>query len=328
MTIGTDVEVARAEAARPDGVLPPGWKMSPNTAEFTGNMELLQEAKGEIERMGPNPAVLGRDNTDASGRALLARQQSGLIELSNLFAALEDWELRIYRQCWGRVKQYWTAPQFIRVTDDDNSPKFVGLNQPVTGGATVGVHPTTGMPQIQPRVLGYKNRVAEMDVDIEIDTQPDTGTLQLEAFNEILKLVAMSPVYQQQIPLKTLIQLSPIQHKRSVLDIIDENAQQQQQQGAQVAALKTGEAQANIAEKTARAGLHHASAFAHTLNALSEAHAVHADHAVAGLEAGLAHEQGQQAQAAAAQSQQTDIAAQAQQQAQQAAAPAQGPQGQ
>ncbi|MGH7747575.1 MAG: hypothetical protein ACREQ5_22875, partial [Candidatus Dormibacteria bacterium] len=122
-----DADTARSEAARPDGVLPLGYEMAPNTAELQGNLELLQEAKAEIERMGPSPAMLGRSANDDSGRALLARQQSGLIELSNLYSALEDWELRVYRACWARVKQFWRAPQFIRVTDDENAPKFVGL---------------------------------------------------------------------------------------------------------------------------------------------------------------------------------------------------------
>jgi hypothetical protein len=148
------------------------------------------------------------------------------------------------------------------------------------------------MPAMQPGVLGYRNVVAEMDVDIEIDTQPDTGTIQQEAFNELMRLVGMSPVYQQQISLKQLIQLSPIPHKRSVLDSLaraeDEQSQaraQQQQVGQQMAAAK-------IQEVTARAALHHASGFAHALNAVSEAHAVHNDHAIAGIEAGLASGQG------------------------------------
>jgi hypothetical protein len=64
-----DRDWVRTEAARPDGVIPPGWEMAPSTAEFQGNVELLAEAKGEMERMAPNPAVLGRGVEDASGRA-------------------------------------------------------------------------------------------------------------------------------------------------------------------------------------------------------------------------------------------------------------------
>ncbi|MGI9170757.1 MAG: hypothetical protein ACR2FH_11400, partial [Caulobacteraceae bacterium] len=139
--------------------------------------------------------MLGR-SAAASGRHLLARQQAGLTELANLYGALEDWELRVYRQCWARAHQFWTAPQFIRVTDDQDAPKFVGLNQPIPDGMG--------------GVLGYKNAVAEMDVDIEIESQADTGTLQQEAFNEIMQLVGASPIYQQQISLKQLIQLSPV----------------------------------------------------------------------------------------------------------------------
>lgn len=272
--INVDADEARLEAARPDGVLPFGWAMSPNTALLQGNLELLQEAKGELERMGPSPAMLGRNEHDDSGRALLARQQSGLLELSNLYGALEDWELRVYRQCWARVKQYWTAPQFIRVTDDENAPRFVGLNQPVLGLPTVGRDPVTGMASVQHTVLGYRNAVAEMDVDIEIDATPDTATVQQEAFNEILRLVAMSPAYQQQVSLKQLIQLSPMPHKRSVLDALDQAAQAQTRAGAQqqqIAAAKVGEIEAKAAEAEARAGLHHATAFAHVVGAVTQA---------------------------------------------------------
>ena len=286
--INVDAEAARAEAARPDGVLPYGWGLSPNTVEFSGNMALLQEAKSEIERMGPNPAVLGRDGQDASGRALLARQQSGLVELSNLYGALEDWELRVYRQCWGRAKQFWKAPQFIRVTDDENAPRFVGLNQPVPGGPpTVGVDPQSGMPTLQPGILGYKNAVAEMDVDIEIDTQTDTGSIQQEAFTELMQLVSASPIYQQQITLKQLLQLSPIPHKRAIIDALDQAAQQQAQQAAQSQQSAAAMAEAKINETQAKAQLHGASGFAHALNALTEAHVMHNDHAAGALEAGL-----------------------------------------
>ena len=326
--INVDADVARAEAARPDGVIPFGWKMSPNQAEFQGNLELLQEAKAEMERMAPNPAMLGRDGQDASGRALMARQQSGLVELANVYGALEDWELRIYRQCWGRVKQFWTAPQFIRVTDDEDNPKFVGLNQPVMGDPTVGVHPQTGQPQLQRNVLGYRNPVAEMDVDIEIDTQQDVGSLQAEAFQDLLELVKINPVYQQQVSVADLIQISPIQHKRAILDVIKQNAAQQDQVNQAATQLKLAHGQAQVQETQAKAGLHEASAFAHSLNALSEAHATHSDRAAAGLEAGIDHAHQEQAQQAAAASQQTDIAAQQQAQAQQQAAAGQQPQGQ
>lgn len=297
--IDVDADVARKEAARPDGVIPFGWGLAPNVAEFQGNMAMMAEAKAEIERMGPSPAVLGRSDQDASGRALLARQQSGVLELANLYGALEDWELRIYRQCWARAKQFWTAPQFIRVTDDEDSPKFVGLNQPVAGGPPlVGADPDTGEPVLQPGVLGYRNVVAEMDVDIEVETQQDTGNIASEQFSEIIQLVKMSPAYQQQAPLSLLIQLSTIPHKRNILDQIKQAAAQQQQAGAQQHDLALQHAQAQVAKTQSEAQQNTARGTASMLNALSEAHAVHADQAAAGVEAGLAQANAEQAQAA------------------------------
>jgi hypothetical protein len=285
--MAADAEAARAEAARPDGVLPWGWEMAPNTAEFQGNVELLTEAKAEMERFAPNPAVLGRGTEDASGRALLTRQMAGQVELALIFGALEDWELRVYRQMWARAKQSWTAPQFIRVTDDENAPRFVGLNQPVMGPPTIGAHPRTGLPQVQPTVLGYKNAVAEMDVDIEIDTQPDTGTLAQEQFSELMRMIGANPAWQAQAPLAVMIQLSSIPHKQSVLDQLNAAQQAGEQSQAQAQGLqaqhlqaKTHEAQASALEKTARGQ-------AVMINALTEAHAMHADHAAAGFEAGV-----------------------------------------
>ncbi len=148
--IEVDADEARREAARPDGVIPFGWSKVSTSDMAAGQAQLLAESKAEIERMGPNPAVLGRSEQDASGRVLLARQQSGLVELANLYGALEDWELRIYRQCWARAKQFWTAPQFIRVTDDEDSPRFVGLNQPILAAPGLPQGPFAGQPSNDP----------------------------------------------------------------------------------------------------------------------------------------------------------------------------------
>jgi hypothetical protein len=86
---GADANVIREEAARPDGVLPVGVEPT-NTADMTqGQIVLLQESKAELERMGPNPAVLGQSNNSASGRAQLVRQQAGLTELTPALGGIE-----------------------------------------------------------------------------------------------------------------------------------------------------------------------------------------------------------------------------------------------
>lgn len=267
MALDTDIETARKEAAKPDGVLPPGYEFADNRASLQGHLELLIEAKAEIERFGPNPAVLGRAGEDQSGRALLARQQAGMVELALLFGGLEDWELRIYRQAWSRAKQSWTDAMWIRVTDDEDSPKFVGLNQPpgqpMLGDAGQLVHPQTGQPAFiqthgedgqplaQPQVVfGLKNPVGEMDVDIILETTPDTGTLGQEQFALVMQLAGSNPAWAQQITLTQALQLSSIPHARQVIDSIKANQEEQQQAGAEdqakVKALAEAAAVANL----------------------------------------------------------------------------------
>jgi hypothetical protein len=245
--VEVNADTARAEAARPDGVIPFGWQRVPTNDMARGQAELLQEAKGELERLGPNPAILGRQGADSSGRALLARQQAGMVELAVLFGALEDWELRVYRQMWSRAKQFWKAPMYIRVTDDEDAPKFVGLNQPIPGPMQIGTHPETGLPAVMPSVLGYKNSMAEMDVDITLESMPDTANIQAEQFQDLMQLVGASPIYQQQVPMELLIELSAVPHKRQILDRLKkyrEEGQQAQAAAQQVEAAKT-EAETN-----------------------------------------------------------------------------------
>lgn len=353
MALDTDAEVARNEAAKPDGALPMGWEVAPLSTSLQGHLELLQEAKSEIERMGPNPAVLGRQGADSSGRALLARQQAGMVELALLFGRLEDWELRVYRQMWARAKQYWRAPQFVRVTDDQDAPKFVGINQPIhemepalhpdtgqpqlepvphpdtgkpqvdqaTGhpvmapkmqpklygqadpetGAPV-VDPTTGAPKLAPKVLGYSNPIAEMDVDIILDTTPDMGTLQQEQFTELAQLLASNPAWAATMPMDLMLEISSIPRKRQIIEKVkaarEEAAQAQQAQVERAQKIAEATAIANVAATQAGAAkdasaadLNKAKAEAIPAQTAIDAADTHTAHAVDGFKAGMASAQ-------------------------------------
>lgn len=246
-----DVNEVRTEAARPDGVIPSGWQVVPQSDQVRGQLELLQEAKNEIERLGPNPAVIGREGADASGRALMARQQAGLVELAILFGLLDDWELRIYRQMWARARQYWTGPQWVRITDDEDAPKFIGLNQPE-------IDPMTG------QVLGYKNAIAELDIDIMLDSTPDTANLQQEQFETLVQLVGTNPMYAQQVPFELLVRLSAMRHSTDILDEIKKAREEQQAAQAQQAQVQQqagmAKAAADIRKTNADASLSEARA--------------------------------------------------------------------
>jgi hypothetical protein len=270
--IEVDADTARLEAAKPDGVLPFGWERVNLTDMSQGQMYLLTEAKSEMERFGPNPAVLGRQGSDSSGRALLARQQAGMIELGVIFDQFENWELRVYKQAWARAKQYWTAPMYIRLTGDQDDPQFLGINQPKgepilgpDGQPQMGQdgQPMEGEPQTYPdkfpdmiptssgeiphpyggqahpkageSVFGYKNVLAEMDVDIIIDTAPETANIMAEQLKDLIALVGSSPAYAQQVPFELFLEMTPMPRKRQFIAKVKKFREegQAQQQGLQ-----------------------------------------------------------------------------------------------
>lgn len=234
--VEVDSATARKEAASPDGVIPFGWQKVPTSDVAAGQAQLLQEAKAEIERMGPNPAILGRQGESSSGRAQLVRQQAGLTEQAIIYAGIEAWELRIYRQIWARVRQFWTAPMFIRVTDDEGAPEFVGVNQPQMVDGPYG-------PQ-----MAVKNQLAAMDVDIILDSVPDTANVQQEQFQTLVELARMYG--PQEVPFEDLLMLSTMQGKRDVMEKRkarqEQMGQQQQQMAAQQAQIAQAGAVAEI----------------------------------------------------------------------------------
>lgn len=245
-----DANVIRKEAARPDGVLPLGVEPAMTGDLQAGQVNLLQEAKAEIERMGPNPAVLGQSNSDASGRAQLVRQQAGLTELTPALGAAEDLELRVYRLCWERIRQFWTEPKMIRVTDDIGAPKFMTVNEPIVQEVQGIVAGPDGQPQIgvQRVVTGVKNRPAEMDMDILIDSVPDTATIQQEQFVSLVELAKMYG--PQEVPFDDILEASSLPKKRELI----EKRQSRQQEAAQGQGPQQEAAQAAMQAEMAEKG--------------------------------------------------------------------------
>jgi hypothetical protein len=215
-----DADVVRREAARPDGVIPPGWEKVPTSDMAAGQAQLLAEAKSEIERLGPTPDILGRQSADSSGRAQLVRQQAGMTQFAVTFSGIEDWERRIYRQMWERARQYWQQPMWVRVTDEKGAPEFIGLNMPQADeyGQPM-VDPNTGQPVAA-------NRIAELDMDILLDSVPDTANVQQEQFQVLSELAKMYG--PQEVPFDDLLKLSTIQGKRELLDQRKQRADQAQ----------------------------------------------------------------------------------------------------
>lgn len=261
-----DVDMLRAELAKPDGVIArnPGFELEINRddASLQGHLNLLQEAKNEIELIGPNAAMQGKAGDSASGRAILASQQGGQTEISRLMDRHRHWKRRMYRGMWDLVRQYKNEEWWVRVTDDEKNVKFVGFNRPVTLGEQLGKEmEKKGMPPDQiaaalqqmmqdpmqaqqlAQQAGVENVPAQMHMDIILEEVPDTANLAAEQFQGLVELARAGV----QLPPKAYVKASNLRNKTEILEEMDsaENPQAQQAQ-AEAAAAQMKELMAKI----------------------------------------------------------------------------------
>lgn len=236
------VEVDPAAFDPESGMRP--FEIIPTVDLTNGQFSLLQEAKGEIDMLGPNPSLMGQDNSAKSGRAIMAQQQAGLAELAPIYDSLRDWTERVYRAVWHRIKQFWREPRWIRVTEDEAAvPKFLGVNQ-------------MAMTPAGPQMM---NAIAEIDVDIIVDQAPDYASLRAEQFDKIADLMGRGVP----IPPDVLLDFADIRDKRKLLEKMQpppELQQQIQQQEQMAKQLEMRDAMAEITKTEAEAERARASA--------------------------------------------------------------------
>jgi hypothetical protein len=158
---------------------------------------------------------------------------------------------------WWRAKQFWQSPMWVRVTDDLNAPQFVQVNEPIMGmgmvQASPGGNPMTdpmGQPVMVPGIVqvGAKNRLAELDMDIIVETVPEQANLQSEVFADMIELVrgGLDPFSPQ---FELLIEMSPLADKARILEKVRKH-REQQAQGMQAEAQLSAEERAAKLEKT------------------------------------------------------------------------------
>jgi len=235
-----DKNMIRQQLARPDGhvEMDGGAKFGEDFGIIpTGDMaaaqfQLLQEAKGEIDAVGVNAALSGNESRNMSGRALIQRSEQGMNELGPVFDNFKQFQHDVYRKVWNRIRQFWTAEKWIRVTDDEKNVKFVGLNQPLTLGMQLleefkqqpGVTPeqiaaAEQQAKTDPRmqmVVGTKNSVAELDVDIIIDDVPASASLQGEQFEQLVQIAPQAASMPPQL-FEALIEASSLRNKDKII---------------------------------------------------------------------------------------------------------------
>lgn len=199
------------EAARV-GMRP--FEILPNGDQTQGQIALLQEAKQEIDLLGANSALAGETGESSSGRAVLARQQGGMIEITATQDRLHHFTREVYRHIWLRIKQFWREERWVRVTDDEGTARFVGINRPITLQEKLGQMPPEmvqaaamqmGLVPNDPRLsmpVEIANNTSELDVDIILEEVPDRVTLEGEVFEALMK-------YGPTLPPAVLIEADP-----------------------------------------------------------------------------------------------------------------------
>jgi hypothetical protein len=285
-SVGQDKELIRREYAKPDAVIigeQGEVEELGNIAKENGQFELLQDTRATLKgNVGPNAYLAGKAGDNQSGRAVLAQQQAGMTEVTPLLDNLRHFTLRMYRQIWNRVRQYWNEERWIRVTDDETNVRFVGLNtQPKIAPqeaqmAMMQVQQLVQSQQLDPetaqqyaqqiqQMAQVGNHIAELDVDIDIEEVNETPTLQAEQFDALMQLVGTG-VFGQPVPpeiAELIVAASNFREKQKLFDIVEkmkEAAAQPNpvQQAAQQIQLQG--AQAQVEETQSKTALNHAKA--------------------------------------------------------------------
>ena len=241
------VEIKMGKFGSDFGIIPTGDMAQSQFA-------LLNEAKGEIDSAGANATLQGQDQRTLSGTAFDKLQKGGVVEVGTLFDRHRNCKLRVWRMYFNRIKQFWKEPRWVRVTDDNNAPKFVGLNIPVTMGQIIeqqlGAIPPefANDPRLEIPVGEVENPVNELDVDIVLDEAPDLVTLQGEQFELLVRMWERAP---DQVPLDFVIEASAIRNKQQFIDRVKGGTPEQQEEIAQANKAKQEEADALLKASSA-----------------------------------------------------------------------------
>jgi hypothetical protein len=283
-----DVDKARREAARPDGVIErvPGleFEIVRGGDLAMAHFQLLQHRIAEMQASGPNASMSGTDPRQQSGRAILASQAGGAAANEPLADALRQWTRRLYETCWMAAREFWNGQRWIRVTDDLGKAKFIGLNRPVTLAEDLAaMEPDERAAKMQelgvgpgdPRymqVVRIENDISDLGVDITIEEGEDVPALAAEQFQMLTQLAGSQPGL---IPPDVLIAASQLKNKGELLERMKAAQEAQGQTQAQQAQMQAASAEADVRGKNAKAAADEALAAERTHGAVATIARVH-----------------------------------------------------
>lgn len=267
-----DVDLARRELAKSDGWVEtnPGFafELLQTGDQLAAELTMLQESKNEIELMGPNAALQGKQDGAPSGRAILANQQGGQTEIAILIDRHRHLKKRVYQGVWSLIRQYKDEEWWVRVTDNEKNVKFVGFNRPVTmldelqkRAEAEGVPPEEFQARIQEliasdpmaqqqlqQVIRVENQPTRMHMDITVEEVPDVANVMEEQFQALVKL-APAVTFPPTVYLKA----SSLRNKDELIEEL-EGAQMSPEEAAlkqEVSSLELEKLRAEVAKMAA-----------------------------------------------------------------------------
>lgn len=252
---GEDIQKLKSELAKPDGHLKftrgeygKDFGVIPTMDQAGAQFQLLQEAKQEIDSIGVNGAMAGNESRDLSGNAIRKLQQGASTELKPLFESIAQFDNQVCRAVWNRIKQFWTAEKWIRVTDDKNAPQWIGLNVPVTVGDQIKEEQGEVPPEIQddPRlsiVVGTQNNIADIDVDFTITEVPDVVNAMQEQFEALVAIFPAVPDDKKSAAFDMLVEASTLRNKKKFMDKVNGSGADSNPQAQQAAEMQERMAQ-------------------------------------------------------------------------------------
>lgn len=227
-----DIEVARREAARPDGYIAvsPGKRFDidkddPNQTDVF----MLQLARQEIQGAGVTKEFAGQEDKVMSGKAIALRQTEGSKMVRPFFAALRSARKDLFEFVLQEIQQYWTSEKLIKITDDPDAGSIV-LNQRKVDAL--------GNPYIE-------NNLRLGKYDIKIDEDVETPNQRQEIFNQLAQLGQVALQAGEPFPTEMLIKSSDLPNKKEWLDAITARRQQQMQMMQLQAQMQQGGAGQN-----------------------------------------------------------------------------------
>ena len=260
------VAAMKHELSKPDGhvVTNVGKKLEIiETGDLSsGQVLVYQDTLREMESEGPQQSIQGLNQEAQSGRAKREDKIAGMAEAGRLFSGHRNWEHRVYKQCWFRIRQFWKSEKWIRVTDDPDNLKYVGLNKEVTVAEALQAKAEEGDmqaaqmlqqlvqtqdPRLQQKIK--ENVVAEMDVDIIMSDGDDIANAEEEERTELLRL---AQVYgPQAVPFEAVLEISNIRNKKAVLEKLQGETPEQKAAKQKQAQLSDAAVQLELQTKAA-----------------------------------------------------------------------------